>query len=50
MAVMITYLCMPYDKKKSSNKKEEIELIIYLMSIGTLNIFQDMKMYSSTST
>jgi hypothetical protein len=23
-------LCMPYDKKKSSNKKEEIELIIYV--------------------
>jgi hypothetical protein len=30
MAMMITYLCMPYDKKKSSNEKEEIELIIYV--------------------
>jgi hypothetical protein len=30
MALMITYLCMPYDKKKSSNEKEEIELIIYV--------------------
>jgi hypothetical protein len=28
--MMITYLCMPYDKKKLSNKKEEIELIIYV--------------------
>jgi hypothetical protein len=39
MAMMIAYLCMTYDKKKLSNKKEEIELIICLMSIGTLNIF-----------
>jgi hypothetical protein len=38
MSMMITYLCMPYDKK-SSNKKEKIELIIYVSSIGTLNIF-----------
>jgi hypothetical protein len=30
MAMMITYLCMPYDKKKSLNEKEEIELIIYV--------------------
>jgi hypothetical protein len=30
MAMMITYLCMPYDKKKSANEKEEIELIIYV--------------------
>jgi hypothetical protein len=30
MAMMITYLCMPYDKKNSSNEKEEIELIIYV--------------------
>jgi hypothetical protein len=30
MAMMITYLCMSYDKKKSSNEKEEIELIIYV--------------------
>jgi hypothetical protein len=30
MAMMITYLCIPYDKKKLSNKKEEIELIIYV--------------------
>jgi hypothetical protein len=30
MAMMITYLCMPYDKKKLSNEKEEIELIIYV--------------------
>jgi hypothetical protein len=30
MAIMITYLCMLYDKKKSSNEKEEIELIIYV--------------------
>jgi hypothetical protein len=30
MAMMITYLNMPYDKKKSSNEKEEIELIIYV--------------------
>jgi hypothetical protein len=30
MAMMITYLSMPYDKKKSSNEKEEIELIIYV--------------------
>jgi hypothetical protein len=29
MAMMITYLCMSYDKK-SSNEKEEIELIIYV--------------------
>jgi hypothetical protein len=29
MAMMITYLYMPYDKK-SSNEKEEIELIIYV--------------------
>jgi hypothetical protein len=29
MAMMITYLCMPYDKK-SSNEKEEIVLIIYV--------------------
>jgi hypothetical protein len=28
MAMMITYLCMPYEKKLS-NEKEEIELIIY---------------------
>jgi hypothetical protein len=27
--MMNTYLCMPYDKK-SSNEKEEIELIIYV--------------------
>jgi hypothetical protein len=30
MAMIITYLCMPYDKKKSSNGKKEIELIIYV--------------------
>jgi hypothetical protein len=30
MVMMIIYLCMPYDKKKLSNKKEEIELIIYV--------------------
>jgi hypothetical protein len=29
-AMMITYLCMSYDKKKSSNEKEEIELSIYV--------------------
>jgi hypothetical protein len=28
--MMITYLCMLYDKKNSSNKKEEKELIIYV--------------------
>ncbi len=32
MAMMITYLCIPYDKKKSSNEKEEIELIIYVVN------------------
>jgi hypothetical protein len=31
MTMMITYLCVPYDKKKSSNVKEEIELIIYVL-------------------
>jgi hypothetical protein len=30
MAMMITYLCMTYDKKKLSKEKEEIELIIYV--------------------
>jgi hypothetical protein len=30
MSMIITYLCMSYDKKKSSNKKEKIELIIYV--------------------
>jgi hypothetical protein len=30
MTMMITYFCMSYDKKKLSNKKEEIELIIYV--------------------
>jgi hypothetical protein len=30
MAMMITYLCMTYEKKKLSNEKEEIELIIYV--------------------
>jgi hypothetical protein len=30
MVMMITYLCMPYDKNKLSNEKEEIELIIYV--------------------
>jgi hypothetical protein len=29
MAIMITYLCMSYDKK-SLNEKKEIELIIYV--------------------
>ncbi len=40
MAMMITYLCMSYDKKKSSNEKEENRVDhLCLMSIGTLNIF-----------
>jgi hypothetical protein len=30
MAMMIIYLYMSYDKKKLSNEKEEIELIIYV--------------------
>jgi hypothetical protein len=30
IAMIITYLCMSYDRKKSSNEKEEIELIIYV--------------------
>jgi hypothetical protein len=30
MSMMITYLCMPYEKKKLSNEKEEIELIIFV--------------------
>jgi tRNA(Phe) wybutosine-synthesizing methylase Tyw3 len=50
MAMMITYLCMSYDKKKSSNEKEERVDHLCLISIDTLNIFQDMKTYSSTST
>jgi hypothetical protein len=36
MAMMITYLCMTYDKKKLSNEKEEIELIIYVSCQLTL--------------
>jgi hypothetical protein len=30
MAMLIIYLCMSYDKKKSLNEKGEIELIIYV--------------------
>jgi hypothetical protein len=39
MAMMITYLCISYDKKKSSNKKRNRVDHLCLMSIGTLNIF-----------
>jgi hypothetical protein len=51
MTIMIIYLCMSYDKKESSNKKRRNRVdYLCLMSIGTLNIFQNMKMYLSTST
>jgi hypothetical protein len=48
MAIMITYLCMPYDEKNAiKRKKKNKELIICLMSIATIKYIQDKKTYSS---
>jgi hypothetical protein len=51
MAIMITYLCMPYDKKNAIERERRKRVDhLCLMSIATMKYIQDMKTHSSTST